>query len=451
MSSSKQSEPSLIKKVSVTSNSDKTKKGELSSGTVRLMYFESIMQDTIKASVTFVDSGYRTGGNTEGTSYVQGLPITGEESVSIEFEDNNKQSIKVIMYVEQAPSIAEDTNKSSYNLHLTTAESFFNEKIRLNMRYDGNITDNFKKIFTENLKTDANLDFEETSGEFNFIGNKKKPFYTLNWLSKKAQPNTDTKTPGFLFWQTSEGFKFRSIESLMKQKAKKTFIYNETPDNKGTNIPEGYDGKILAYNQESDSDAIQKLKMGAKQTRIVLFDPWNCQYQVINNDKTDANTETSGKKLPVGNEKFNVPNSGGTKDTISSRTTYYLLDTGTLPSGSGLGKGQQQLTKSKNQNFEYAKIENQSIMQYNSLFASKATITIAGDFSLHAGDTLFIDVPSPTSGKTDKVNPENGGLYIIADLCHYLSTEGTYTKLNLVRNSIGRKGNPTSSKTSTEN
>ena len=43
--------------------------------------------------------------------------------------------------------------------------------------------------------------------------------------------------------------------------------------------------------------------------------------------------------------------------------------------------------------------------------------------------------------KNDEPNKQSGGLYIIADLCHYISTKGTYTKLNLVRDSFGRKGN----------
>ena len=45
--------------------------------------------------------------------------------------------------------------------------------------------------------------------------------------------------------------------------------------------------------------------------------------------------------------------------------------------------------------------------------------------------------------KNDEVNKESGGLYIIADLCHYVTPKETYTKLNLVRDTFGRKGKPT--------
>ena len=90
-------------------------------------------------------------------------------------------------------------------------------------------------------------------------------------------------------------------------------------------------------------------------------------------------------------------------------------------------------------------------MRYNQLFASQITITIPGEFSLHAGDTVFLDIPqiSESENKScgDQVNVEDGGLYIIADLCHYITAKETYTKLNLIRDSFGRDGNPTKGKT----
>ena len=139
--------------------------------------------------------------------------------------------------------------------------------------------------------------------------------------------------------------------------------------------------------------------------------------------------------MPKLNPEFNRTEPG--KDF--SRTTYMLVDTGTLPEGST----KQQIEKSKEVNFDSKKILNQAIMRYNQLYSIKTTITIPGDFSLHAGDAIFIDNPSLSDEKTQGVDREFGGLYIIADLCHYVSTKETYTKLNLVRDSFGRIGNHT--------
>jgi len=74
------------------------------------------------------------------------------------------------------------------------------------------------------------------------------------------------------------------------------------------------------------------------------------------------------------------------------------------------------------------------------LFTIKKSIIISGDFSLNAGDTIFLDIPETSEDKLNqKTDPKTGGLYIIADLCHYISPERCLTKLNLVRDSYGRK------------
>ena len=120
-----------------------------------------------------------------------------------------------------------------------------------------------------------------------------------------------------------------------------------------------------------------------------------------------------------------------------TRTTLYVVDSGTLPSGST----EKQIEKNTEDNFKAIKTLNQSIRRYNQLFSGMMQITIAGDFSLHAGDVIFVDIFSVSADKDDTLNKESGGLYIIADLCHFVNADGTYTKLNLARDSFGRKGN----------
>ena len=102
---------------------------------------------------------------------------------------------------------------------------------------------------------------------------------------------------------------------------------------------------------------------------------------------------------------------------------------------------EQQLKKSKEENFDFRLIENQAIRRYNQLYSSSTTITIPATFSLHAGDTVFIDDASlQVNTKNDEVDKEHGGLYLISDLVHYLDGSGTWTKINVVRDSFGRKG-----------
>ena len=437
---SKSAESSFIEQFDVYSNKD-GKSVSVVNGAVRLMYYESILQDTVRVTYTFADAGNNTIDN---KTALEGLPIVGQEKVSVKFKDNNENPLNLTMYVNKVTSLSDDTTKSMVQLELVSREFILNEKVRLNKRFDGLISDHIRKILTDSsfLGTQKKVNIEETSNTYNFIGNNRKPYYTMNWLSKKsvsAQNQKKGDSAGYFFYETSEGFFFKSIDGLLSQEKKKSIIFNQSPDSKGANVPAGYDVKGIEYSKDNNVDIQEKLKMGAFSTRTILFDPFNCFYQLItpNAKQKESSLKLGGKELPTLNPEFN--REGANKEF--SRTTYYLIDKGSLPSGTT----DQQIGKSKDENFEYKNILNQSIMRYNQLFSVKSTITIPGDFSLHAGDAVFIDSKQLSTADED-INKEYGGLYIIADLCHYISPKETYTKLNLVRDSFGRTGNHTSGK-----
>lgn len=429
-STSQKAVPSTVSKLKVFSNKERNKSVDLTNGLVRLMYYESILQDTIKSEVVFAD----TGNSVDEKSVIEGLPLVGTEDVELEFKDNNNTTLKINLNVNKVTLVNEESISSMIRLDLVSEEFLRNEggSSRLNVRFDGKISDHIKRILTDFLKTEKKLDIEETNNNYNFIGNNRKPYYVMNWLSKASIPTIvgeKGKTGGFFFFETSEGFKFKSIDGLFKQKQKKSLIHNLTTD-----LPAGYDTKVLDYQGDNLIRSQEKLNVGTYGTRLVVFDPFNCFYEVIEqtaNDSKDG-TELAAKELPKLNDKFE-------SDNKFTRTTYKLIDTGVLPSGTT----KQQIDKSSEQNYELQQVLNQTIRRYNQLFTGMQTVTIPGDFGLHAGDLIFLDTPGLRAKKEDQLNKEYGGLYIIADLCHYISPEETYTKLNLVRDSFGRKGNHT--------
>mgnify|MGYP001375463757 CR=1 FL=1 len=440
-----------IEKVDITSNKSSSKKISVTNATAAVLYYESILQDSVRATVTFSD----TGGSVDGKTAMEGLPIVGQENVQVQIRDNNDNEIKVTLYVNSVTPLVEDTRKSIVQLELASKEFIMNEKVRINKRFNGKISDHIKKILEESifLGTEKEIDIEETSNEQNYIGNNKKPFYIINWLCRGAVPKDGSlgNTAGYFFWETAKKFYFKSIDSLMDtqtNKPKKSYLYNETPDNDGTNIPEGYDDKALEYSVNNKVNIQDKLKMGAYSTRIIMFDPYTTKYEVVNPNAgntpggdssskgNEKNLKLAGKGLPILNKEFNKEEPG----KEFSRTTFMVLDKGSLVSGSGAGQKQEQIEKSKEENYEPGVVLNQGIQRMNQLFALETSITIPGDFSLHAGDAIYVDAPELKDDKKDMdVNKQTGGNYIIADVCHYVSSKHTLTKLNLIRDSFGRK------------
>ena len=485
--------PAIINRVDVLSNEDPSKKADLRGGLIRLMYYESILQDTVRVTLIYADSGdtIEKGGKT--VSAAEGLPIVGQERVELVFTDNNENEISFTkeddnaLYVNKITPVTDDTTKSLVMLDLVSKEYILNEKIRLNTRFDGKISDHVKGILTsmefdkdgkkvekKYLDTKKSVEnWEETTGTYSFCGNNNKPFYTMNWLSKKAVPDKGNpeaigNSAGYFLWETSDGFNFRSIDWLMNKdenKKKKSIIYNDTPAGH-CHVPEGYDIKALAAEKDNRVNVQEKLKMGAYSTRTIMFNPFDNVYEVVapnayGGEDVPAAQEKlklAGEKLPPMNQDLDMnkreggSDKGTKKDSKEfSRTQFMCIDSGTLiADGSKDPKKwsegtREQLKKSKTeQNFEIKDILSQSSMRYNQLFSTKISVTIPGDFSLHAGNSIFFDGPELTgSDKKDDIDERDGGLYIIADICHYSTSKETYTKMNLVRDSTERKGTAT--------
>jgi hypothetical protein len=173
--------------------------------------------------------------------------------------------------------------------------------------------------------------------------------------------------------------------------------------------------------------------MGTFSSRVILFNPFDCTYEVVENELSEyeKDLKTAGKNFPKTNDEFNIPG----KEKEFSRTTYYLKDIGTLPSGDT----NQQIEKSETENFEYKNILNQSIMRYNQFLTFTADITIPADYSLHAGDMIHLDVPLLEVGQTKDTSRMDGGLYIISDVTHRVTPQETTTRLGLVRDTSGKK------------
>ena len=427
-----------IKKAEITPNNEKKSKNLLDANPTIFAYKEHLFRDTVEATFTYKD----TGGKFNGKSLIEGLNIVGTEDVEIVIEDLKKskpengketgRSLKLNLNVNQVKPLITNTRTQDAVLTLVPQEFIRNEleSSLVKIRYDGRIDQHVKKILKENLKSsvkDENI--QETSNNYNFIGNRQKPLYILKWLAKKSFSNKDGKsgdTAGYVCYQTSDSkglkFNFKSIDSLFSQVAKSKFVYNETSETQNN------EKKIIKFFPNNNLTANKKLRMGAYHTKLIVFDPFNCKFDEIiqKADDTKKGTTLAAKNLPKLNEKFTE---------VPTRTTYVLKDTGTLPTG----EVDEQLELSDKEIFESEKILNQAIRRYNQFSFLSCEIEIGLDLSLHVGDTVEIDSKSLnqlSDGTPDKMT---GGKYLIVSLTHTFTSKNVVTKLGLVRDSLGRE------------
>jgi len=468
--------PGKIKNIQIFSNTNSNKSVFLTDLIIdKFTYYESLFQDVIHASVTYIDGGTAINKKGKFTTAVAGLPITGSEKVNLLFEDPNGEKIKVTLYVNNVTEIIADSTKSMVTLSMNSIELFNNDKVRVHTRENGKISDHIRKILTDPEYLGATdeekqapdfkekeLHIEPTVGLYNKAFTNKKPFYMMNYFSTRAVPEGGQgNSAGFLLWETSKGFHFKSVDKLFQQREKRKIMFNETPGNP----PKGYDIKALTFTKENRNDIKSKLEQGAYSTRLITFDPFTCNFEVSylnagNKKQSGPRQKGNEDTLKTGGDKFPKLNpviksaKGGQNDF--SRTTFQVLDTGSMPEGElkqGVDQtsaertgGNEQLNKKEEKNAKPVETLNQAIMRLNQLNTMKISMTLPGDFTLHAGDAVRVDSPqlsvasSRNPGKSrPKVDDQTGGLYIIRDLCHYMTKDVTYTKINVIRDSFGRK------------
>ncbi len=416
-----------------------------------IKYYEDVLSNTISLNAIITETGKTDNEKMGNKGMLDGLPIRGGEPATIVVTDHDGNKLEFKndskLYVNRVRNVIPGTQKDVYGLDFTSRELFANEQCRVVKRYDGKISENIKKILEESTSGSVGIKTKKTvtvddSNSYNFIGNDRKPFYVCTWLASKAAPDIgDLKggTAGYLFYETYDGFNFRSIDLLLQQESKGNYLYSNTNDN-----PEGYDGKILSYNIDRDIDLQNNLLTGTYANRTLFFDFYAMNYQVRNfsvDSSQPAKSNEGGSKGKIntlGNDEI---------DSVAdefrqpiSRLMNKILDVGTLPSGKDIDA---QLEEWKNQpdsaTFDAADIMVQSLMRYNQLFSIKINIMIAGNFKLRAGDLIYCEFPELSSGPNAKVNKKSGGLYMISSLCHNITPRETYTSLTLVRDTFGRK------------
>lgn len=444
--------PSNISRFQIYAAGNGTDSVDVSMGAIEISYYESVLANSVSLTATIVETGLTdkkiNSEQVNPSGIIDTLPIRGGEQAIIEFEDNqstpNKLSFKgdKSLYVNRVRGINPGTHKDTYSIDFCTKEFIGNEQTRVVKRYDGKISDSIQSILTDSrgLKTEKTVDVDSTAIKYNFIGNDKKPFYVCTWLASKSVPelsvdgkNSIGGAAGYFFYETYDGFKFKSLDKLLDESGKpkiKRYIFNEDQ-----NRPEAYDGKIVSVNIERDIDLQQNLTLGSYSNSSIFFDFYAMDYIRRNYNVDD-------------NQKDKIKNAGS--DDISwvadefrtptSRLMSHVLDVGTLPSGKNITA---QLDNWKNTPFDptydAANTMVQSIMRYNQLFTIKTNIIIPGDFSLRAGDLIYCDFPELSIDKNKEVNSESGGIYMIASICHRITPRNTFSSLTLVRDTFGRK------------
>ena len=433
--------PFLFNKLEIRSNVDEEQTIDLRTGTPIIEYRESVFMPFVEVTVYMVDTGNTVPAN-DGTQSQVGLLdagiAQGTEKVIFEIEDEKGSKIELPdLRLATISNIKQSFQNQTYIFTAVSKEAFDNTFLdnRCRTKYSGKISDIARDIITTKLGSEKTVEVDETLNEYHDWGDNKYPFELLLDIQRLAIPNIQVsdgksakgKTAGYLCWETSLGYHFKSLDKLFDATGKtiKKFIENKKSDD---NVPEGYDAKILWSCVNRSTDALGQFESGAWGSKIEIFDEVTGE----SNETplvSGENTVMAGKQLPHLSEEY-----------ANKITGLQFTPTATGQTVKGTDDVKTQVEKTDEPKYVVEEIFQQAHQNYRQKMNMSIQIIVSGDLSLHAGDLVFCGFEELSNKVTTiESKKRDSGLYMIADLCHYGTKANSFTALHLVRDSYGVK------------
>lgn len=405
---------------------------DIRAGAPRIEYRESVFTPFVQITVFVIE----TGNAVDELTVLEGLKLQGTEKVLFGIEDalGNKISLEEDndLRIGSVANVSQSFKSISYSLNVVSKEMFDNTLLdsRVRRRLEGKISDIVPSIVQNELGSSKPVYIDVTHNSYFDFGKDVTPFNKILELQRLSIPDgLSGKSAGYLFWETSDGYHFKSLDKLFSTKGKviRKYIENKKVD---MVIPPGYTDKILHSRIDRTIDALGQFESGAYGTVLEVFDSVTGQYTKsdVNSPPAEGSAEIAGENLPQFSKEY--------RDKATDRIK---ANRNTGGSFSATDKLERQVEKFNEEDIVVEEVLWQAKQNFRQKFNMSAEIVIPADFSLHAGDLIHCDFPEVSSKKTLQESQRDSGIYMIADLCHYGDKSQSYTGLHLVRDSFGIK------------
>ena len=439
--------------VSIQSPTSGNKAVDLSNHLVHTEYFEDLLSPVITMKMR-IRSEY---------NYIAKVPIRGGELIAfsaqvggttIQFGEID-DSGNIIpnsgeLYVYKMSDLSQPSQAQDFVLNITSLEFLKNETSRCQKKFKSQkISEHIRDILLNIMKVNPDRvlknNIEDSENSYAFIGNNRKPFYTIEWLCPKAITNSvqgvsgdgssakGKGTAGFLFYENREGFNFKSVESLVRSttlknnKAKPVQSYTYKGHGATINPYDTSENVSINYFHYNKSVDVRKaLSVGQYSNLTIFYDSleqkfsrieYKLEGEVTDDGQLGGDDENDDKKIPVPKDL----------DQYNSRLYSRVSDHGAVGIGSlGLGaSGRDPIDQAK------------AISRYNALFSQSLNIQVPCNTNLKIGDIINVTFPELSGGRSKKIDQSMSGNYLISRINHHMQPNASFSSLNLIRDSYG--------------
>jgi hypothetical protein len=422
---------------------------------IEMSYYEDIYSFVVSGYITIMD----------GQGFQELLPLTGNEFIEINLSKTSDQVNginRTFRVYKMGPKITTpNMNTDVYTLYFCSEEMILSEQNKLSKSYKGQkISTIINNILTDNgptgvfkLSSKRIQKIEETMGMYDFVIPKFKPFETISWLSNYARPQKPGPEGGadMLFFETKNGFNFRSLQSMFADSVYAEYNYEAENLNKNIQKIKDKITNVLDYEVSKPYDILNEIGSGTFANRIVTIDPLARTIDVKDFNYTD----------------YRAKNGSLDKNAVSPELTNRLGKTqSTSPEGvlklSFANSAQQDVAYVKQQGGIAKDINVSTYIPNRTAQISLANYTtikavIPGDPGITAGRTIKFTLLSLRPDNKKDEDKYYSGKYLVSAVRHVISSEGAYqTILELSKDSSVTKypsinsSNPTWKKTVNE-
>ena len=434
---------------------------EMKEMVIEMNIYESIYKNAVTGTLVILDT----------TNLIQNLPIQGTERLVFKLStpgtlNNSNLTIDAtettgnpfhIYKISDRQELKEGVE--SYLIHFCSREYFRNMRTKVSKAYNGELSSSVVQIYTDEQKLDGKkqLKIEPTRNSDKIVMPNIRPFDAINMLATKAL-SKNGKSAGYLFYETTKAFYFRSIESMLATLSvfprDEEIEVNYSPKNVGdgggvrTASNEYNLYNVDNYSFDQHFDTATNTMAGTYGSNVILHNLYDKSYNITSFNFHDSfHEEYHADKVGDRGSQLNYPVSrtpisleltddGSRQKAISDYpdssvslmpTTRYLHGENTGMFGTSLdSEGYTEARKISRTN----QTNNTNILR----------IELPGHSYLEAGDVIKFNLPSqePRKGieRGTMLDEYYSGRYIIAKLRHQVAKEGYSMILECIKDSV---------------
>ena len=375
-----------------------------------IKYYEDIIDPSLHVEISVVDT----------TGLIGKLPVRSGSAVRLKYtHPSQEDEVSLELVISNIVGHTIDNKREIYTLVCETKAALSNNTTRVTKKYKGSISETVKSIVG---LIGSKVNTDPTQNKYEFFGNYRRPFKCIADLCRKSIPTTVAKggansgSAGFLFFETLDGYQFRSIDALFAGKPQED-AYKMTPFKTGLD-PENNFMLASEPNFKESHDINKKLRAGAYSTA-------NWYYDIIT------------RKVSFHNFRYNESVEKANDEDVTPkdyRDFYSRIILGTIDHGttSTPAEGAELATPQ-----DQARTQAQASARYSALFSQSLDITVPMNLSLRVGMVITINFPDLNIDRSLAKNSPESGNYMIARLSHEMGNpNGDFTGLTLVRDSF---------------